>query len=339
MSTRLLVLLLAALLTALPGCSRRADGPATVRLGYFANLSHAQAVLGVASGDYARAIAPAKLETAVFNAGPSVIEAIFAGHVDLAYVGPGPAITAHRRSRGQAIRVVAGAASNGVVLVVRKDEPAKTLAELAGKRIATPQLGNTQDLSARHFLGAEAIVPVSNAEQAALLARGSVDGAWVPEPWGERLVRETGARIVLEEKDLWPQKELQLAAVVTTPEFLAAHGDLVKKLLDAHAAWTDKLAADPAAQAPALGAALEALTGKKLADGVLPAAMKHVKYTNRIDEEAFRAYARWSYELGFERAPVDLAGLFDDRPRIDARAPEVHAERVADGAKRREEAR
>ncbi|HEY8077193.1 MAG TPA: hypothetical protein VIF62_23865, partial [Labilithrix sp.] len=120
------------------------------------------------------------------------------------------------------------------------------------------------------------------------------------------------------------QKEMQLAAVVTTPEFLAAHGDLVKKLLDAHAVWTAKLAADPASEAAALGAALADLTGKKLADGILPVAMKRVKYTNTIDEESFRTYARWSYELGFERAPVDLAGLFDDR--LLARREQARAE-------------
>jgi NitT/TauT family transport system substrate-binding protein len=321
MTTRpLLVLVLAAVLAVLPGCRRAEDGPATLRLGYFANLSHAQAVLGVATGEYARAIAPARLESAVFNAGPSVVEALFARRIDVAYIGPGPAITAHRRSRGQGVRVVAGAASNGVVVVVRKGVEATALAELRGKRIATPQLGGTQDIAARHFLGVDGIVPVANAEQAALLARGQIDAAWAPEPWAERLVRETGARILAEEKDLWPDKSFQLAAVVTTPEFLAAHGDLVDKLLAAHAAWTDRLAREPDAQAPALGAALEGLTGKRLAEGVLPAALSRVTFTNRIDEETFRTYARWSHELGFERSPIDLGGLFEPRVSAEVRA-------------------
>src|SRR5262249_19246224 len=161
--------------------------------GYFANLSHAQAVLGVASGDFGRAIAPVKLESTVFNAGPSLVEALFAGQIDIGYIGPGPAVTAHRKSRGRGIRVVAGGAADGVVTLARSG--ISSMADLAGKTLATPQLGNTQDISARHFVGPKDIVPIANAEQIAMLARGEIDAAWAPEPWGERLVRETGAHI------------------------------------------------------------------------------------------------------------------------------------------------
>src|SRR5271169_477516 len=147
-------LFLAMLTVVMGGCAIAIaqDNVSSVRLGYFANVTHAQAVLGVASGDYAQAIAPAELKTKIFNAGPSLIEALFAGEIDIGYVGPGPVISAQARSHGQGIRVVAGAAANGVVVVVRKDSGITSLAQLAGKRLATPQLGNTQDLSARHYL-------------------------------------------------------------------------------------------------------------------------------------------------------------------------------------------
>jgi NitT/TauT family transport system substrate-binding protein len=318
-TTRASVVAIALFFAGLPGCRARDDeGETRLRLGYFATLAHAQAVLGVESGEYAKAIAPARLETAVFNAGPSLVEALFAGQIDVGYVGPGPAITAHRRSNGRGVRVVAGAAANGVVVVVRKDGGIATLADLAGKKIATPQIGGTQDLSARHFVkdtlkrsSAEAIVPLANAEQAAMLARGEVDAAWVPEPWGERIVRDAGGRVLAEEKDLWPKKELLVAVVVTTPEYLAAHRDVVDKLLAAHAAWTERLAGDHGVDqwAAPLDDALARLNGKRLPAGVLPVAMKRVRFTTAVDDDTFRRFAAWSYDLGFEREPIDLAGL------------------------------
>src|SRR5436305_14035462 len=144
--------------------------PTEVRIGYFANLSHAQAVLGVSSGEFERAIAPAKLKTKVFNAGPSLIEALFAGEIDVGYVGPGPALSAHVKSRGEGIRLIAGAAANGVVIVARKDSGIEKLEDLKGNRLATPHYGNTQDLAARHYLTAvlhqeqlDNVIPVANA--------------------------------------------------------------------------------------------------------------------------------------------------------------------------------
>ncbi len=321
-----LVLAAAVLAAAALGCGRRSaevkasDPPAVVRIGYFANLTHAQAVLGVASGDFARAVAPAKLETKVFNAGPSVVEALFAGELDVAYVGPGPAISAHAKSRGQGVRVVAGAAANGVVIVVRKDSGIHALADLAGKRVGTPQLGNTQDVSARHYFSSvlhetdlSHVVPVDNAEQAGLFERGQLDAAWVPEPWGQRLVEQTGASVLAEEKDLWPDKEFVLTLVVTTPEFLAAHPDVVERILVAHRAWTKKLTDAPQSYLAQLGDALFALNGKRLPATVLGPALGRVKFTDSPHPETLRAYSAWMSDLGFQRAGVDLNDLFDTK--------------------------
>ena len=310
------VALLAALL---PGCGKSRSGDADrVRVGYFANLTHAQAVLGVASGDYAQAVAPAKLETKIFNAGPSLIEALFAGEIDIGYVGPGPVISAQARSHGQGIRVVAGGAANGVVIVVRKDSGIGSIGQLAGKRLATPQLGNTQDISARHYLASvlgqtdlSRVTPVDNAQQAALFARNEIDAAWVPEPWGELLVAQTGASLLAEEKDLWPEKEFVLTLVVTTPEFLAKHADTVQRVLAAHRTWTDRLAAEPAKYAPALGDALFALTGKRLDPGVVRDALGRVKFTSDPNARTLKTFASWTHDLGFERETVDLGNLVD----------------------------
>jgi NitT/TauT family transport system substrate-binding protein len=301
----------------LSGCRRTTGTADTVRLGYFANLTHAQAVLGVASGDFERALAPGKLETRIFNAGPSLIEALFAGEIDIGYVGPGPVIAAYEKSGGNGIRVIAGAASNGVVIVARDGSGIHALGDLAGKRVGTPQLGNTQDLSARHYLSATLkqadlsnIVPVDNAEQAAMFQRGQLDAAWVPEPWGQRLISEAGAKLVGEERDLWPSKEFVLTEVVTTPEFLEKHRDVVEKVLGVHRAWTQRLHDEPAKYVAQLGDTLFALNGKRLGPGILGPALERVGFGTDPGLETLRAFAQWKRDLGLGSGPpLDLAKL------------------------------
>jgi NitT/TauT family transport system substrate-binding protein len=310
-------LVVVATLGALSGCRNGYDPSRPIRIGYFANLSHAQAVLGVASGDFARAVAPSKLETRVFNAGPSLIEALFAGEIDIGYVGPGPVISGHARSRGEGVRVVAGAAANGVVIVARKGSGIVSMTDLAGRRVGTPQLGNTQDISARHYVATmlgqdlSSVIPIDNAQQAGLFARGELDAAWVPEPWGERLIEETGATLVAEEKDLWPNGEFALTVVVTTPELLAKRPDVVEAVLRVHRDITRRLVEYPQAEVGALGDALFALSGKRLAPGVIGTAIRRVKFTDEPLEGTLATFATWTHDLGFDRRTTDITGLVD----------------------------
>jgi NitT/TauT family transport system substrate-binding protein len=295
-----------------PATRSGAAAPARVRLGYFANLTHAQAVLGVASGDFEKAIAPAKLETKVFNAGPSLIEALNAGEIDIGYVGPGPAIAGYGRSRGQALRVIAGAAANGVVVVVRKNANINTLDDLNGRRIATPQVGNTQDIAAKHFIkNSSEIIPVPNSEQRALFERGELDAAWVPEPWGAYLVSEAGARILIEEKELWADEEFVLTLVITTPPFLEQHSQILEQVLAVHRSYTARLIADPQALEPQLGEALFRLTQKRLPAGVIADALTRIKFTDEPLPGSLEAMNRWTRELGFTREEASLEGLVD----------------------------
>jgi NitT/TauT family transport system substrate-binding protein len=289
-----------------------------VRLGYFANVTHAQAVLGVDSGDFAKAIAPAELSTKVFNAGPSAMEALLAGQIDVTYVGPGPALNAHQKSRGRGVRVIAGAARNGVVVVAGKDSGITKLTDLKGKRVATPQLGNTQDIAARHYLkfdlgqtSLDNVLPVANVEQSALMLRGQIDAAWVPEPWGARLVADTGARIIGEEKDVWPDKQFDLTVIATTPEYLAKHGDVIAKLLGVHRAWTKRLTNDPSAQSEPLNNALAKLTGKPLSPAILKEALGRVAFTDEPSAKTFEVNAKWAADLGLMRWTVDTSTLIN----------------------------
>lgn len=308
------------------GCDKGGDGKGgaapvkQVRLGYFANVTHAQAVLGVASGEIQKAVAPAEVSTKVFNAGPSLVEALFAGEIDIGYIGPGPAISAFGKSRGQGVRIVAGAAANGVLIVARKDAGINTLADLKGKKIATPQLANTQDIAARRYVlkvlgqtDANNVIPVANAEQAGMMARKEIDAAWAPEPWGSRLLAEkdADAKLVVDEKEIWPGGQSTLTVVITTPEFLRDHPEVVEKVLRVHRSWTERLQKEPQKYAGELEEALFKLTGKRLPAGVLEQALKHVSFTEDPLEQALKTMAQWSYEVGFAKDPVSIEGLVD----------------------------
>lgn len=289
-----------------------------LRLGYFANVTHAQAVLGVASGDFQSALGTTHLKTRVFNAGPELIQAINSGDIDIGYVGPGPVLAANASSHGQAVRVIAGAAADGVVIVARQGSGITKLTDLKGKQIATPQLGNTQDISARHYVTAVLGQPdannvkgIPNSEQSGMMARGLIDAAWVPEPWGARLISDTGATLVGEEKDLWPHGEFSLTVVVTTPQFLAQHPDVVANVLRIHDEWTRRLSVSARQYADQLNDDLAQLTGKKLPSDVLQGALDRTKFTDDPIQETFTTMGQWSYDLKFVKSPPDLTGLFE----------------------------
>jgi NitT/TauT family transport system substrate-binding protein len=292
-----------------------------VRIGYFGNLTHAQAVLGVFSGEFGKAIEPAVLKTKVFNAGPSLIEALMAGEIDIGYVGPGPALNAHVKGKGQRIRVLAGAAANGVLIVARKDSGIRRVEDLAGKHVATPQTGNTQDIAARYYLShvlhqadLNDVRPIQNTDQAQLMAKGEIDASWAPEPWGSRLIAEAGAYPVGEEKDigaLWPEKQFILTLVVTTPEFLKNHADVVRRVLEVHHGWTVRLQREPEKYVGQLEDALYALSNKSLPAGVIASSIRRVRFVDDPLADSIRTMGDWAYELDFSPRPADLTGLID----------------------------
>ncbi len=297
--------------------STAAEAAVEVRFGYFANVTHGQAVLAVATGELEKAIAPAKLTTRVFNAGPSVIEALFAGEIDIAYIGPGPVISAHGKSRGEGIRVISGAAANGVAIVARGDSSIKSLDDLRGKRVATPQMGNTQDIAAKHYLKSvlgqsdvSNVIAIANAEQSTMMARREIDAAWVPEPWAAKLVAD-GHRLIAEENTLWPDKQFTLTVVAASPEFLAKHRETVVKILGVHKTWTDRFQKSAAAQAQPLSDAIFALTNKRIAADVIADSLKRVTFTTDPLPNTLATMSKWSFELGFARDEVSIDGLID----------------------------
>jgi NitT/TauT family transport system substrate-binding protein len=317
-------LLGAILLIALTACANQSSDAGRVRVGYFPNITHAQALIGFADGTFARALgADAKLDAKIFNAGPAAIEAMFAGQLDLAYIGPNPAINGYVKSKGAALRIIAGATSGGAVLVVRADAGIATARDFRGKKIATPQIGNTQDVAARAWLikqglklkeqgGDTQVVPTANPDILTLFLKKEMDAAWVPEPWGARLVREANGKIFLDERDLWADGKFVTAHVIVSAKFLREQPVRVEKFLAAHVELTERINADPASAKQKLNAEIERLTGKPLPTQVLDDAWARQTITYDPIRASLIGSADAAFQLGFlGDAPPNLDGIYD----------------------------
>jgi NitT/TauT family transport system substrate-binding protein len=293
-----------------------------IRVGYFPNITHSQALLGLARGDFQRALGPGVvIQPVVFNAGPSAIEALFARRLDLAYVGPNPAINGFVQSRGRALRIVAGATSGGAALVVGREAEIHGPADLGGKRLATPQLGNTQDVALRDYLaqhglrpaergGTVQVIPTPNPQILDLLRRGEIDGAWVPEPWASRLVVEGGGTILLDERALWPNGDFVTAHVIVAAGFLHEHPDWVRAWLTAHVEVTRWELAHPDEALPLLNREIETLTGKELSPEVLSQAWGRLRPTWDPISVSLVRCADSAYTAGFLDRKPDLTGIY-----------------------------
>lgn len=306
------------------GTTAGGGSSAEVRLGYFPNITHSTALVGVEKGLYAKHLGSGvKLTTSTFNAGPAAIEAVFSGAIDATYIGPNPAINAWAKSKGKAINIIAGSASGGVYLVVKPE--INSVEDLKGKKIATPQLGNTQDVALRHWLnekgiktdtkggGEVHIVPQENSQTLQTFATGDIDGAWVPEPFASRLVLESKGKILLDERDLWPDKQFVITHLIVRQEWAKAHPDLVKKLLQAHVEATTFLNDDPKAAADTVNAAIQKLTQKPLKPEVLQSAFKNITFTNDPIATSLTGSADHAIKVGLLE-PVDLTGIYDLKP-------------------------
>jgi len=319
-------IVLAALVLAVVSCaspSAPVNGPVTMRVGYFPNITHSQALVGVARGDFQKALGSnVNLDVKIFNAGPSVIEALFAGQIDLSYIGPNPAINGYVQSKGEALRVIAGATSGGAAFVVRPDANIAKPEDLAGKKIASPQLGNTQDVALRAYLaehglkvaekgGNVQVTPTDNPLILDLFRQKQIDGAWVPEPWASRLIVDGGGRLFLDERDLWPGGDFVTANIIVSTKFLKEHPDLVKAWLRAHVEVTQWELANPDQAKQISNDEIKRLTGKALAKEVLDGAWSRMRITyDPISVSLFKS-ADAAYTAGFLKEKPNLSGIYD----------------------------
>lgn len=292
-------------------------------LGYFPNVTHSQPIVGLARGTFTEDLGPnVKLDTKLFNAGPSAIEALLAGQIDATYVGPNPAINGYVQSNGSALRVIAGATSAGALLVVRPDRNINQPSDFANKKVATPQLGNTQDVALRSWLKANGlndkehggnvtVLPTSNPDTLNLFRKGDIDAAWVPEPWASRLVFEAGGKVFLDERTLWPGGDFVTTHLVVRTSFLKDHPDVVENLLKANVEITQWINQNPEEAKRIVNDGIKQLTGAALSQEVLNESWSHMKVTYDPIATSLRQSADEAYALGFlgTRKP-DLANIY-----------------------------
>ena len=309
----------------------------TLRIGYFPNVNHAQAIIGLKNGDFQKILnsndSTSKSEQNkininefVFSDGPSALEALFGGQIDVAYVGPNPAISGYVASGGKdGLRIISGAASGGASFVVRNDAGIQSVKDLGGKKFASPELGNTQDVSLRKYLvnngyktaengGNVTVVPTKPSDIFTLMLKKQIDGAWVPEPWATRLVNEANGKIFVDERDLWPpQGKFVTANIIVRTDYLNQNPDVIKKLLEAHVNETlwinNHLNSDKNNSTfndkninqvvNAFNNGLKKMTGKTISDDELKQAFSRMDFTYDPLKQSLYKIANDANSLGF----------------------------------------
>ena len=293
-----------------------------IRVGHFPNVTHVQALVAHALSRQGkgwfeeRVGSGTKIDWFIYNAGPSAMEAVFANSIDLTYVGPSPAINAYAKSRGEEIRVVAGAANGGAALVVRSDSSLKSAADFRGKKIATPQLGNTQDVSCRAWLragglkitqlgGDAKVLPAANPDQLSLFQQHRVDAVWTVEPWVSRLELEASGKVLVEETDS------PTTVLISSVRFLNENRELLKKFTDAHRALTDWIVKNPAEAQKLVGAELQEETHGQISAALIAQAWKRIALTSEVDREVLDKFVANAKAAGFLRDVPDLGRLIE----------------------------
>jgi NitT/TauT family transport system substrate-binding protein len=294
----------------------------TLRVGHFPNITHVQALVARAferqgKSWFGERLGPGvKIEWYAYNAGPSAMEAIFAKSLDLTYVGPNPALNAYARSQGEEVRVIAGAVNGGSALVVQPDSGLAKPADFKGKRIATPQFGNTQDVSARAWLvagglritqtgGDAQVVPTANPDQLSLFKNKQLDAVWTVEPWVSRLESEAGGQVLVEEKDA-------ITTILTSSAaFLSKDRDLARRFVAAHRELTDWIRQNPEEAQRLARDELQAAFRVEMAPELVARAWARMTVTSDTSLQAFQAFVTSAQQVGFLRGTPDLDRLIE----------------------------
>ncbi|MFM8337034.1 MAG: ABC transporter substrate-binding protein [Opitutaceae bacterium] len=295
--------------------------PLTVRIGYFPNVTHAQGVIGSHTSRQkegwfeTRLGADVSIQWLPFNAGPSAIEGIFAGSVDLTYVGPNPALNGYIRSEGEEVRIIAGAAEGGAALVVAGKSGISKPADFRGRRVGTPQLGNTQDVAARSWLRAQgfkvtltggdvSVLPAANPDLLQLFTHGRIDAAWTVEPWVSRLEQEAGGRVFLEQNDAIT------TVLVASVRFLSRHPGAAARFQRAHVELTAWINSHPGEAMELTRAGLTAEIRREVAPALIASAWKRLRFTSEVDPARFAALVDDARSVGLLRRSIPLGRLF-----------------------------
>src|SRR5262245_24856065 len=303
------------------GAQGKSSEPVNVRLGYFPNVTHAPALVGVESGFFQKALGKNTLDVKTFNAGPEEVTALLAGALDIGYIGPNPSVNAYVQSNGQAVRVVGGSTSGGAYLVVKPE--INKASDLKGKRVASPQLGNTQDVELRTWLkkqglktdtqggGDVAVVPQDNALTLDAFKQGQIAGAWVPEPWATRLVTEGGGKILVDEKTLWPGGKFVTTNIIVRTQFLDEHPDVVKQVLQGNLDAIDFIKTNRAKAEQDVSTQIQKVTGKPIAANLVTASLDNMQFTPDPLPQTLQQSAKDAVAVGLLQPPKKLFKIYD----------------------------
>ena len=315
---RCLAMVLVIFLFSLCGCSKQDEELKTVKIGYFPNITHAQALIGM-NGIYEKALPDWQLEWKQFNAGSSEIEALMAGEIDLGYIGPGPAINGYLKSNGE-LKILAGASEAGAALVCRGDLDIKGIKDLAGHKIAIPQIGNTQDVVLEEMLkenglkstangGNVEVIAVENPDLITLFDQKSIDASFVPEPWASNLIN-AGAKLVLEYDQTWRNGNYPVAVLIGRTDFIEKNPDVVKKFIATHDQITQEINKDKTFAIEGINRGLESALGKPLEKDVLESSLNRMIFTTEVNKQAVLDMKDFMVELDLIQEDKDIQDIF-----------------------------
>lgn len=303
------------------------DDAVTVRFGVFPNITHAPGLVALADGGQLSRLLPgATIEVSTFNSGTTAVEALFADAIDITFIGPNPAINAYSKAAGD-FKVISGSTSGGAFLVVRPE--ISTAADLRGRKIASPSLGNTQDVALRSWLadqglatdtaggGDVSVVPQENSQTLDTFIAGTIDGAWVPEPWATRLIQDAGAKVLVDERDLWPDGRYVTTHLLVSSKYLAANPQVVRRILLATVEAVDFVNEHPDEAQAIANAEIEKWTTRKLGEDLLRASWGNLTFTVDPIASSLATSAEDAMALGLLKDPGDLAGLYELGPLND----------------------
>ncbi|NIR86948.1 ABC transporter substrate-binding protein [Candidatus Bathyarchaeota archaeon] len=296
-----------------------------IRVAYFPNIGHAVAITGLENGFFENHLGNETLiETKLFDSGPQVIESMFAGSIDVAYVGPGPAINGFLKSEDGNVKILSGAASGGASFVVHPDSEINSASDFSGKRIAAPQIGNTQDVSLRHYLSENNLKPASkggtvivlnvpNPDIYTLFTKGEIDGAWVPEPWATILVQELNGKRLFHEEELWNNNQFASVLLIAREEFVKENPEVIEQWLDAHQETIDWINANPKQTRIIFNQFMENTLGQSLSDSVIDESLSNLEITSDTIPESISVFAERADSLGYlGRNSYSLDGIYFD---------------------------
>ncbi len=296
-----------------------------IRVAYFLNINHAVPIIGMEKGTFENQIGNnTVIEPILFDAGPQVIESIFAGSIDIAYVGPGPAINGFLKSEDHNVKILSGAASGGASFIVHPNSKIESVADFEGKRIAAPQIGNTQDISLRTYLSENGLKPaekggsvivlnISNPDIYTLFAKGDIDAAWVPEPTATILVQQLDGKRLFNEEELWPDNRFASVLLIAREEYVKQNPEIINKWLEAHKQTVDWINSNPEQTRIIFNQFMKKETGKSLPDKFVDESLSNLEITSDPIVSSVHTFAKRADSLGYlGRHGYSLDGIFFD---------------------------